>query len=336
MSAVLCDAHIKRPAPLARPGHGTGGTSSDARHTLQPFDPLRDKSYQRTRLGRDVVDWLAWLAINPKIAARTLDTYERALARGCLMFPRVSLEQWGISEMAHVAASFTPKQRRTRVAAWRSFFGWAIKMDMVEKNPCDKLPEMEQHDLAPVDEFDDAEIERLTGLDRVDGVLMQLLFDGGLRKTEAASFQAHQFRLDELPGQLHVLGKGSKWRVIPCTLVLAQRLDELITLEGLKPTDHLWYRLGPNGRGLYRDRQLGSTAMHHWWGRCLEQAGVRYRHLHVTRHTHATRYLRRQGSLSVLSSNLGHASTKTTERYTHLSISDRAAEMARLFDEVRA
>ncbi len=27
------------------------------------LDPLRDKSYEQTALGRDVVDWLAWLEL---------------------------------------------------------------------------------------------------------------------------------------------------------------------------------------------------------------------------------------------------------------------------------
>lgn len=31
--------------------------------TVVAFDPTRDKSYRRAKLGRDVVDWLAWLDV---------------------------------------------------------------------------------------------------------------------------------------------------------------------------------------------------------------------------------------------------------------------------------
>ena len=53
---------------------------------VQSFDPLRDKTYQSTRLGRDVADFLAWLELGGT-SPRTLDQYERDLARGALMFP---------------------------------------------------------------------------------------------------------------------------------------------------------------------------------------------------------------------------------------------------------
>jgi hypothetical protein len=43
---------------------------------LVGFDPLRDKTYQSTRLGRDVADFLAWLELGGA-RPRTLDQYER-------------------------------------------------------------------------------------------------------------------------------------------------------------------------------------------------------------------------------------------------------------------
>jgi hypothetical protein len=36
------------------------------------FEPLRDKRYQQTRLGRDVVDFLAWMELGGA-ASRTLE-----------------------------------------------------------------------------------------------------------------------------------------------------------------------------------------------------------------------------------------------------------------------
>ena len=73
--------------------------------------------------------------------------------------------------------------------------------------------------------FDDPEISILTGLPHPDGVLMQILFDAGIRKEEATNLQVKHFRTDELPGLLDIHGKGDKWRTIPCTLRLAQRLQ---------------------------------------------------------------------------------------------------------------
>jgi len=52
--------------------------------------PLRDKSYQLTGLGAAVTDFLAWKRVNGA-AERTLDQYERDLARGCLLYPERTL-----------------------------------------------------------------------------------------------------------------------------------------------------------------------------------------------------------------------------------------------------
>ena len=79
------------------------------------FDPVRDKRYQSTRLGRDVVDFLAWLELGGA-ASRTLDQYERDLSRGALMFPNHSISEWTDAELLHVAKSFKPAERRVRVA----------------------------------------------------------------------------------------------------------------------------------------------------------------------------------------------------------------------------
>ena len=112
------------------------------------FDPLRDKSYQATRSGRSVVDFLTWKRIG-QAAERTLDQYERDLARGCLMFPHVGLEQWTDRELLHVAASFKDKERRVRMASYRAWFKWGIRTRRIRENPCDFLPDIKQHGSTP-------------------------------------------------------------------------------------------------------------------------------------------------------------------------------------------
>ena len=68
-----------------------------------------------------------------------------------------------------------------------------------------------------------------------------------------------------------------------------------------------------------------------WWKRCREEAGVRKRNPHMTRHTFATRYLRAGGRLETLSMVMGHSSVKTTfDLYGHLDTTDTAFDIALL------
>jgi integrase/recombinase XerC len=291
------------------------------------FDPTRDKSYQSTRLGRSVADFLAWKTIERR-AERTLDQYERDLARGALMFPSKGIEEFGPSELLHIASKFSDRERRVRMAAWRSFFKWAIRMDLVDRNPCDKLPDQAREPQKLIDVFSEPEIERLCGLPVVDGALMQILFDAGLRKAEARHLQL----ADLHDGEFHITGKGRKQRIVPASAAVMYKLDELVTLDGLNPDDYLWYTRPGGHEKLARQRPVGEGSFHRWWQGCLERAKIRYRNPHTSRHTFATRYLRRGGRLERLSRVMGHASVKTTsDTYAHLDSRDLSDEFDSLF-----
>lgn len=333
------------------------------------YDPTRDKSYQQTRLGRSVADFLAWKRTG-RAAERTLDQYERDLARGCLMFPNHGLAEFGTSELLHVSASFKDGERRVRVAAWKSFFKWALRMGLIESNPADRLPDIKAEPQKFIDTFSDEEIAVLTALPVRDGALMQLLFDGGLRKAEARNFRLLHLRVrtlsergvatnavgskrdssehvDPVPGvpgsalaprsesvaEIVILkGKGGKDRVLPASRDVVRKVNELALLDGLHAQDHLWYSRPGGGKVLNRSKPVVDTSFARWWTRCLEQAGVPYRNPHVTRHTFATRWLRRGGRLDLLSMAMGHASIKTTyDLYAHLDTRDLAQEFALLF-----
>lgn len=288
------------------------------------YDPLQDKRYQQTRLGRDVADFLAWLELGGA-ASRTLDQYERDLARGALMFPDRAIGEWTDAELLHVARSFTPGQRRVRVAAWRSFFKWARQTRRVDTNPMETLPVIKRTPQRVIDVFTDPEIAALCDLPIRDGALMQILFDSGLRKGEATAL-----RLMHIRDQVRVLrGKGGKDRLAPCTVGISQKVNELAILDGLGDKSFLWYTRPGGGPNVDRLKPVGDGSFDRWWKRSLEQADVRYRNPHVTRHTFATRWLRAGGRLTTLSSAMGHASIATTaDLYAHLDTRDMLADLA--------
>jgi integrase len=292
------------------------------------FDPLKDKTYRDTALGRDVVDFLAWMELGDA-RPRTLDQYERDLARGCLMFPTKPLEEWEGADLLHVAKSFKPAERRVRVAAYRSFFRWARQMRRITVNPTDELPRMKQRGQKVKDVFSDEEIAVLEQLPLRDGALMQILFDVGLRKGEARHMRLAHFRVDR--SEFAVLdGKGGKDRVVSAMTHTVARLNELALFEGLNPPDFLWYATFANAQAskIRRTLPVGEGTFDRWWRRCLTDAGVRYRNPHTTRHTFATRWLRRGGRLETLSLAMGHESIRTTfDLYGHLDTRDMAADL---------
>jgi integrase/recombinase XerD len=308
----------------------SGETHASMTREAVPTMPMavRDQSYRDTALGPDVVDWLAWLELGGA-AERTLDQYERDLARACRLYPGMGISDLTDTELLQVVKSFPPKSRRVRKAAYDSFYRWAVRTRRVEKNPMELLPRIKRTPQRIIDTFTDAEIDDLAALPLIDSTLMLLLIEAGLRKTEASMLQVRRLKLD--PAEVIVVGgKGGKDRVIPMTARLQQSVQELLLFEQLRPEDYVWYSR-PGGGRVQRTRLIGKSSFHQWWLRCLNEADVRYRNPHVTRHTFATRWLRRGGRLETLSMVMGHASIRTTaDLYAHLDTSDVLLDVARI------
>jgi site-specific recombinase XerD len=101
---------------------------------------MRDRTYQSTRLGKDVVAYLKWKRLS-RAAERTLDQYERDLRLICLAVG------CGVQGVTHadlmLVLEMVPEKSWKRVrAAWKDFFKWAVAEGMRPDNPCDRLPKL--------------------------------------------------------------------------------------------------------------------------------------------------------------------------------------------------
>jgi integrase/recombinase XerD len=276
-----------------------------------------------------VVDWLAWLELGD-VRPRTLDQYERDLARLCDLYPTKLIGEITDGDLLHLAKRFQKGERRVRMAAVRSFFKWAKQQRRITDNPCDYLPAMKQQPQKVIDVFSEAEVDALLSLDVVDAAPLAVLFDGMLRKAEARYLRLRHCAPET--NQVVVIdGKGGKDRIVPMSSRLRSLLAELALMEGLRPTEHIFYAVRANevSSRRIREKPIGEGTFARWWRRCLDDAGVRYRKPHTARHTGATRWRLRGLSLEELQLVLGHASVSTTsDLYVHTKVQDVAEHMA--------
>lgn len=293
------------------------------------YDPLRDKSYRSTRLGRDIVDFLAWCELGG-MSPKTLLNYEPDLARGALMFPDKAIDEITGGDLLHLARTFPPKSRRVRMSTWRSFYKWARRTRRVTIDPTDELPEIKRNPQPVIRVFTDTETEALLSLPVIDAAPLAVLLEAGLRKAEASALRFQ----DCMPetGQVLVLnGKGGRDRIVPMSPRLAHLLNELLLLERPGPRDHVFYAVKANqfeGRKIMRAKSVGEATFARWWRRCLTDAGVTYRTPHTARHTFATRWRLRGLGIDDLQILLGHSSINTTASiYVHTRIADVAERM---------
>jgi integrase/recombinase XerD len=294
------------------------------------FNPIRDKTYRRARLGPDVAAFLAWLELGGA-SPITVENYERALAVCCRMYPLTPVDQITDGQLAQVFKTFPARSRRVRVAPYRTFFKWARQTRRVTENPMELLPLIRRQPRRRPQVFTEAEVAALLDLPVIDSAPLAVLFDAGLRRAEAIALELR--RCTPESGYVKVIGgKGGKDRLIPESERLRQKLADLTILEGLKPTDHIFYGVRANGSGarrVMRQTPIGEGTFSRWWQRCLDQAGVTYRTPHVARHTYATRWRQRGLHADDLAVVMGHESVRTTiDLYEQIEVTDVARRMA--------
>ena len=296
---------------------------------------LRSTRHHSMRAYRDLADWLAWLQLKGR-SDRTLDDYERTVAALLEWRDRPAAE-YTLEDLEHfVLLHYGAKPgARVRMSHLKGFFDFLYARDRIPKNLGARLEMPKKPGQKVIQVFSDAELSLIYAADP----LACLLCETGIRKSEARNLQRAHVNLAF--AELTVFdGKGAKDRVVPLTTkAQAVVADMDITAPGLNPTDHLWPTKPGGGEIIKRRDPISNTAMQRWWADpkvgVLARAGVPYRNMHVTRHTFATRLIRRGARIENVKQLMGHTSIQTTvDLYGHLDVEDARADLKLLEVEI--
>ena len=144
--------------------------------------------------------------------------------------------------------------------------------------------------------------------------ILKLIYGGGLRLSELCNVRLADIYYDRL--QIFVkAGKGAKDRytTLPNSLV-----EELTAYQKVYAPTY-WLFEGRTG-GTYSVRSVQAIMK-----RAVKRSGVNaYATVHTLRHSYATHLLEQGTSLRHIQELLGHHSSRTTERYTHVTDRERA------------
>lgn len=218
---------------------------------------------------------------------------------------------------------------RARHMALRRFAAWLAEEGELDSNPLlgVKPPKLDQK---VIDALTDEQLRLLIKacigkklIDRRDEAIVRLMAETGLRAGEVIAMQIADVDLQQ--GRAIVRrGKGGKGRAIPFGSQTAAAVDRYMRARRghrLDGTGALW--LGGNGQTFsYHGLNLALK-------RRAEVAGITGFHLHLMRHTAATRWLRAGGSEGGLMAVAGWSNRDMIDRYTGASAAERAATEAR-------
>ena len=152
-----------------------------------------------------------------------------------------------------------------------------------------------------------------------DRAMLELFYSSGLRLSELCGLRWLDLNLDD--GEVRVLGKGSKTRIVPVGRHAVAALRALGAEEGMA-TDSPIFR-GRGGAPINpRTVQLRMKTL------ALQQGIPKHIHPHLLRHTFASHMLESSGDLRAVQELLGHADIATTQIYTHLDFQ----HLAKVYD----
>jgi len=280
-------------------------------------------------MSAQALDWLArfqrYLGTERRLSVHTLSAYGRDLAALRAWCDRNGLSDWRQLDHQHVrtfvarshARGLQGRSIQRRLAALRSFFRFLQREGVLQRNPAldiraPKAVKRLPHTL-DVDQMSELLAHRPAGvLELRDLALMELFYSSGLRLSELTGLTLAN--LDLTTGQVRVLGKGSRERIVPVGSMAIKALRLwLAARSGLAPPDQQAVFVGRRGAA------LGARAVQLRVAALARAAGLaQHLHPHMFRHSFATHLLESSRDLRGVQELLGHANISTTQVYTHL------------------
>lgn len=209
-----------------------------------------------------------------------------------------------------------------RFSSVRSFFAFLLAEGLAQSDPSSvlatpklpsRLPRLIPNEAVSA-LLDSPEPETPTGLR--DRAILELLYASGARVSEISALTLAS--LDLTHGQVKVMGKGSKERIIPIHKAAVKRVREY--LQNGRPA----LCKGAESEALFlstRGLPLSSDAIRRLFKRYLTIAGTTTSlSPHAMRHTFATHLIEGGADLRTVQELLGHVALSTTQIYTHLSM----------------
>lgn len=211
---------------------------------------------------------------------------------------------------------------RWKMSALRSFYAYLCRHHGARQNPAAdltlaraprKLPSflLQSETMAALD---DSGIDSDDFTSVRDHLAVTMLYETGMRASELLALQDDD--VDSARGELKVLGKRRKERIIPFGPALARAIDNYRCLRtdavGISATDTFFVR--SDGRPLYYGllNKIVHTALD---GRVNSTR----RGPHALRHSFATDMLNNGADINAVQRLLGHSSLATTQIYTHIT-----------------
>jgi integrase/recombinase XerC len=266
--------------------------------------------------------YFAYLRYEKNLANISIANYQRQLN---VAFDKLEMSSWSTFSTLEVRNILNEARKNglssrsiaLRLSSIRGFCAFLVQQGQLTQNPASSVQAPKQAKPLPkqlnVDEmYQLLDIKENDLLAIRDKAMMEIMYSCGLRLSELANLNLKSIQPD---GQLRVIGKGSKERLLPIGKIALEALNVWLKIRPELAADEepaIFVSMLKNRLGT---RQIAKR-MKLWAKRQNLEQSV---NPHKLRHSFATHVLESSSDLRGVQELLGHANLSTTQVYTHLN-----------------
>ena len=280
--------------------------------------------------------YLAELSDQRRMSPHTISNYRRDLEKLLALAGDTPLAGLQVHHIRRFVAQLHGRGLSGRslarlLSAWRGFFLWLGERGLVKANPCDGIRPPKSPRLLPKALSVDETARLLEAVEDDDPVqaardlaMFELFYSSGLRLAELVALDCDALDTVLHEGEIRVLGKRSKLRLVPVGSKAREALAAWAAVRGelASPGEKALF-VGVRG-GRISPRMVESRLER----RALQLGLPTHVHPHMLRHSFASHVLQSSGDLRAVQEMLGHASIASTQVYTHLDFQ----HLAKVYD----
>lgn len=271
--------------------------------------------------------YLEMCKFEKRLSPDTIKAYQIDLNQFCVFTNDNLADKEALTQyIKHLNQHFSPRSAKRKVASVRAFYRELFINETIETNPFDKLHIHIQapHQLPRT--IPTHTIQRIlqSAYDSYaaccrnalrDIVVLELLFDTGLRVSELCALTKDSFELNDHGLRILVIGKGKKQRIIQISN------PQLLTLVKVY-CDKYSEAMQEQKAVIYNQcgRPISPQSVRRIINKSVKKSNL-VGHItpHMFRHTFATVLLEEGVDIRYIQALLGHSSISTTQIYTHVT-----------------
>ncbi len=284
-------------------------------------------------------DFLQYLRFEKRYSQHTITAYKKDLEQ----FTQYLTEQFGITDAGLVAhfhvrswlADLKDEDRKERtinrkISSLHSFFKYLLRLQLIAKNPVSQLHSMRLPERLPsfLKEKETEVLFQEVAFEEgfkgfTDRLICDLLYQTGMRRNELVELKERD--IEWSLGQLRILGKGNKERLVPVNEVLLASIRDYINAKKeIAGYDDKYLLIRENGQHLSAGYVYITVKKYLSMVTTLKKKSP-----HILRHTFASHLLNNGANIQAIKDLLGHSSLAATQIYTHNNI-DKLKEIHKL------